>query len=35
MNVSDMDKNWQKEEKERLFYTAITRASELLILYNM
>lgn len=34
LNVNDINKNSNSVEKERLFYTGITRASELLILYN-
>jgi len=35
MNVKDISRNRKKEEKQRLFYTGITRASNLLILYNV
>jgi len=35
VNVKNLNMNRKKEEKNRLFYTAITRASNLLILYNV
>lgn len=35
VNVRDTNRNRDKKEKQRLFYTAVTRASELLILYNV
>ena len=35
LNVGDLNRNFNQIEKQRLFYTAITRASELLILYNV
>lgn len=34
VNVRDVNKNRNQVEKQRLLYTAVTRASELLILYN-
>jgi hypothetical protein len=34
INVSNIGFNSNEQEKERLFYTGITRASDLLILYN-
>ena len=35
LNVKDINRNRKKEEKEKLLYTAVTRASDLLILYNV
>jgi len=35
LNVGDLNRNFNNIEKQRLFYTAITRASDLLILYNV
>jgi ATP-dependent exoDNAse (exonuclease V) alpha subunit len=35
LNVGCTNLNPQPKEKQRMFYTAITRASELLILYNV
>jgi len=35
LNVGDMNMNRNGIEKQRLFYTSITRASEMLILYNV
>lgn len=35
VNVRNLNMNRKKEEKDRLFYTAVTRASDLLILYNV
>jgi len=35
LNVGNVNFNSNEKEKERLFYTAITRASDLLILYNV
>ena len=35
MNVSNINQNKNQKEKQRLFYTGITRASDLLILYNV
>lgn len=35
INVKDLNRNRKKEEKEKLFYTAVTRASDLVILYNV
>ena len=35
VNVENTNRNRDKKEKQRLFYTAVTRASELLILYNV
>lgn len=34
VNVKNINLNKNKTEKERLFYTAVTRAAQLLILYN-
>lgn len=34
LNVKNVSMNSNEQEKERLFYTGITRASDLLILYN-
>ena len=34
VNVQDVNKNFNSKEKKRLFYTAVTRASDLLILYK-
>lgn len=35
LNVRDISFNQNEKEKQRLFYTGITRASDLLILYNV
>lgn len=35
LNVKDINFNQKEKEKQRLFYTGITRASDLLILYNV
>jgi superfamily I DNA/RNA helicase len=35
LNVKDISFNPNEKEKQRLFYTGITRASDLLILYNV
>lgn len=35
VNVKNLNLNKRQTEKDRLFYTAITRASDLLILYNV
>jgi superfamily I DNA/RNA helicase len=35
LNVKDISFNQNEKEKQRLFYTGITRASDLLILYNV
>jgi len=35
LNVRDINFNQNEKEKQRLFYTGVTRASELLILYNV
>ena len=35
INIKNINFNQDASEKERLLYTAITRASELLILYNV
>jgi exodeoxyribonuclease-5 len=35
VNVKNLNFNKNQSEKDRLFYTAVTRASELLILYNV
>ena len=35
LNVRDISFNQNEKEKQRLFYTGITRASDLLILYNL
>lgn len=35
INIGDISKNRLKEERQRLLYTAITRASNLIILYNV
>jgi thymidine kinase len=35
LNVKDISFNQNEKEKQRLFYTGITRASKLLILYNI
>lgn len=35
LNVKDINYNQSEKEKQRLFYTGITRASDLLILYNV
>jgi|VirMetMinimDraft_7_1064189.scaffolds.fasta_scaffold00418_3 hypothetical protein len=34
VNVGDIRRNRTKEEKQRLLYTAVTRAAEVLVLYN-
>ena len=35
LNVRDINFNQKEKEKQRLFYTGVTRASDLLILYNV
>jgi GTPase SAR1 family protein len=35
LNIRDVSYNQNEKEKQRLFYTGITRASDLLILYNV
>lgn len=35
VNVGNLNLNKSQKEKQRLFYTAVTRASDLLILYNV
>jgi len=35
INVKNIEMNPHKKEKKRLFYTAVTRASDLVILYNV
>jgi len=35
LNIRDISFNQNEKEKQRLFYTGITRASDLLILYNV
>jgi len=35
LNVKDINFNQKEKEKQRLFYTGVTRASDLLILYNV
>jgi superfamily I DNA/RNA helicase len=35
LNVGNINRNPSQKEKTRLFYTGITRASDLLILYNV
>lgn len=35
INIKDINKNRKEEEKRRLLYTAVTRASDLVILYNV
>lgn len=35
LNVGDINKNYNSKEKQRLLYTGITRASDLLILYKV
>ena len=35
INVKNINFNRDSEEKEKMFYTAVTRASDLVILYNV
>jgi exodeoxyribonuclease-5 len=35
LNIKDINRNRVKEEKQRLLYTAVTRASNLVVLYNV
>ena len=35
INIKNIEMNPNKKEKKRLLYTAITRASDLVILYNV
>lgn len=35
INVGNLNLNKNAEEKQRLFYTAVTRASDLLVLSNV
>ena len=35
INVKNINFNRDSKEKEKMFYTAITRASDLVILYNV
>lgn len=35
VNIHDINKNFKKKEKQRLLYTAVTRASDLLILFKV
>jgi|JI6StandDraft_1071083.scaffolds.fasta_scaffold01817_15 ATP-dependent exoDNAse (exonuclease V) alpha subunit len=34
INVKDINQNFKSDERTKLFYTAVTRASDLVILYN-
>ena len=34
INMKDLERNFNKKEKTRLWYTAITRASNKIIFYN-
>ena len=35
INIKNIEMNPNKKEKKRLLYTAVTRASDLVILYNV